>query len=74
MLNVYNPTDYALKFYPLISGTSQAVGIAPLMGNEFLNAGGATFNLNANGYLGKEHSFDDAIEYISSSTLSDMIF
>lgn len=74
VLNVYNPTDYALKFYPLISGTSQAVGIAPLMGNEFLNAGGATFNLNANGYLGKEHSFDDAIEYISSSTLSDMIF
>ena len=44
------------------------------MGNEFLNAGGATFNLNANGYLGKEHSFDDEIEYISSSTLSDMIF
>lgn len=74
VLNVYNPTDYALKFYPLISGTSQAVGIAPLMGNEFLNAGGATFNLNANGYLGKEHSFDDAIEYISPSTLSDMIF
>ena len=74
VLNVYNPTDYALKFYPLISGASQAIGIAPLMGNEFVNAVGETFNLNANAYLGKEHSFDDAIEYVSTTTLSDMIF
>ena len=74
VLNVYNPNDYALKFYPLISGTSQAVGIAPLMGNEFMNAVGETYNLNANSYLGKEHSFDDAIQFISSTTLSDMIF
>ena len=73
-LNVYNPTDYALKFYPLISGTSQAIGIAPLMGNEFVNAVGETFNVNANSYLGKEHSFDEAIECVPSTTLSDMIF
>ena len=74
VLNLYNPNDYALKFYPMISATSQAMGIAPLWGQEFTNAVGATFNINTNSVLGKEHSFNDAFPLIPSTTLADAVF
>lgn len=73
-LHLYNPSDYALRFYPLVSGASDAMGVAPLSGAEFPNAAGATFNLNVNGVLGKEHSFIDAIQVVPADTLANLVF
>lgn len=74
VLNVYNPVDFALKFYPAISSSPLAVGVAPLRGHEFPNAVGSIYNLNASGVLGKTHSFQDAVSAIPSETLVNLLF
>ena len=74
VLNMYNPNDGALHFYPLVSGTSQAQGVAPLTGSEFPSASGATYNLNMNATLGKEHTFVGALSLFPSQTLATILF
>ena len=74
VLNMYNPNDGALHFYPFVSGTSQAQGVAPLTGSEFPSASGATYNLNMNATLGKEHTFVGALSLFPSQTLATILF
>lgn len=74
VLNVYNPNDFALKFYPFVPGSFQAMGVAPLWGGEFVSASDSTYNINASGALGKEHSFDDSISLIPSNLLANTVF
>ncbi len=74
VLNMYNPNDGALHFYPFVSGTSQAQGVAPLTGSEFPSAYGATYNLNMNATLGKEHTFVGALSLFPSQTLATILF
>ncbi|MGN0930819.1 MAG: hypothetical protein ACI4NP_03795 [Thermoguttaceae bacterium] len=74
VLNMYNPNDGALHFYPFVSSTAQAQGVAPLTGNEFPSASGATYNLNMNAALGKEHTFVGALSLFPSQTLATILF
>ncbi|MBQ9127352.1 MAG: hypothetical protein IJY15_06280, partial [Thermoguttaceae bacterium] len=70
VLNVYNPYDFALKYYRHVSETrSDAQGVAPLRTGVFPNAVGKTFNVNSNPTLGKRHNFVDAIWTVPSQTL-----
>ena len=74
VLNMYNPNDGALHFYPFVSGTVQAQGVAPLTGGEFPSAYGATYNLNMSATLGKEHTFVGALSLFPSQTLAAILF
>ena len=74
VLNMYNPSDGALHFYPFVSGTVQAQGVAPLTGGEFPSAYGATYNLNMSATLGKEHTFVGALSLFPSQTLAAILF
>ncbi len=70
VLNVYNPNDFALKYYRHVSETrSDAQGVAPLRTGVFPNAVGNTFNVNSNPALGKRHNFVDAIWTVPRQTL-----
>ena len=72
-LNVYNPTDFALKYYRHVSETrSDAQGSAPICPQVFPNAVGKTSNLNVNSALGKKHSFVDALGTIPARTLGEL--
>ena len=61
VLNLYNPVDYALHYYPAVANRSQALGIAPASNEEFPNAWGNIYNINVSGALARKHSFSDAI-------------
>ena len=61
VLNVYNPRDFVLKFYPAVAGGAQALGIAPVANEAFPNAGGRVYNLDVQTVLNREHSFEDAL-------------
>ena len=61
VLNLYNPVDYALHYYPAVANRSQALGIAPAPNEEFPNAWGNIYNINVSGALARKHSFSDAI-------------
>ena len=74
VLNMYNPSDGALHFYPFVSGTVQEQGVAPLTGGEFPSAYGATYNLNMSATLGKEHTFVGALSLFPSQTLAAILF
>ncbi|MBQ2789055.1 MAG: alpha/beta hydrolase, partial [Thermoguttaceae bacterium] len=75
VLNVYNPNDFALKYYRYVSETrSDAQGVAPIRAGLFPNAVGKTFNVNSNPALGKRHSFVDAIGIVPTQTLGDLAF
>lgn len=70
VLNVYNPFDFALKYYRHVSETrSDAQGVAPLRTGVFPKAVGKTFNVNSNPALGKRHNFVDAIGTVPRQTL-----
>ena len=70
VLNVYNPYDFALKFYRHVSETrSDAQGVAPLRAGVFPNATGRTFNINSSPALGKRHAFVDAIGTVPTQTI-----
>jgi len=74
-LNVYNPTDVALKYYRHVSETrSDAQGVAPIRVGVFPNAVGKTFNVNSNPALGKRHNFVDAIRTVPRQTLGALAF
>ena len=74
VLNVYNPADLALHYYPFISETfSQAQGAMPLFGNGFVNASGNTYNLNVCASLGRQHSFIEGIQSVPSNMLIDAL-
>ena len=75
VLNVYNPNDFALKYYRHVSETrSDAQGVAPVRAGVFPNAVGKTFNINSNPTLGKRHSFVDAIGTVPTQTLGALAF
>ena len=75
VLNVYNPNDFALKYYRHVSETrSDAQGVAPLRAGVFPNAVGKTFNINSNPALGKRHAFVDAIGTVPTQTLGALAF
>ena len=74
VFNMYNPNDGVLHFYPFVSSTAQAQGVAPLTGSEFPFASGATYNLNMNAALGKEHTFVGALSLFPSQTLATIVF
>ncbi|MBR5243760.1 MAG: alpha/beta hydrolase [Thermoguttaceae bacterium] len=75
VLNVYNPRDFALKYYRHVSETrSDAQGVAPLRTGVFPNAVGKTFNINSSSALGKRHAFVDAIGTIPTQTIGALAF
>ncbi len=75
VLNVYNPADRALRFYPAVSETrSTAQGVMPISGNAFVSAQGSTFNLNVSGSLGNEHSFQREIQSIPCNVIFNALF
>ena len=75
VLNIYNPADFALRYYPFISDTgSQAQGVYPITGSAFTGAVGSAFNINVSGAVGKEHSFTDEIQAVPCSVLIDALF
>ncbi len=75
VLNVYNPTDFALKYYRHVSETrSDAQGVAPVRYGLFPNAVGKTLNLNSRPVLGSRHSFVDALGTIPTQTLGELAF
>ncbi len=75
VLNVYNPNDFALKYYRHVSETrSDAQGVAPLRAGVFPNAVGKTFNINSNPALGKRHSFVDALGTVPTQTIGALAF
>ena len=75
VLNIYNPADFALRYYPFISDTgSQAQGVYPITGSAFTGAVGSAFNINVSGAVGKEHCFTDEIQAVPCSVLIDALF
>ena len=75
VLNIYNPADFALRYYPFVSDTgSQAQGVYPITGSAFTGAVGSAFNINVSGAVGKEHSFTDEIQAVPCSVLIDALF
>ena len=75
VLNLYNPADQALRYYPMISETSsQAQGVAPVAESTFPNAIGKTFNCNVNLGMGNKHSFTTEIQLVPYNILLDSIF
>ena len=75
VLNVYNPNDFALRYYRHVSETrSDAQGVAPLRSGVFPNAVGKTFNINSNPALGKRHAFVDAIGTVPTQTIGALAF
>ncbi|MBQ7814845.1 MAG: hypothetical protein IJ387_10185, partial [Thermoguttaceae bacterium] len=73
--NVYNPNDFALRYYRHVSETrSDAQGVAPLRSGVFPNAVGKTFNINSNPALGKRHAFVDAIGTVPTQTIGALAF
>ena len=61
VLNLYNPTDYALHYYPAVANRSQAQGIAPIPNQDFANAWGNLYNIDVSGTLARKHAFAEAI-------------
>ena len=75
VLNIYNPADFALRYYPFVSDTgSQAQGVYPITGSAFTGAVGSAFNINVSSAVGKEHSFTDEIQAVPCSVLIDALF
>ncbi|MBQ2789123.1 MAG: alpha/beta hydrolase, partial [Thermoguttaceae bacterium] len=75
VLNVYNPYDFALKYYRHVSETrSDAQGVAPLRVGVFPNAVGKTFNIDSSSALGKRHAFVDAVRTVPTKTLGALAF
>lgn len=73
LLNVYNPTDRALRFYPLLYGLHgpEAAGTKPLPQTVPLAEG--AFSINASCY-GPEHKFVKIIYAVPEQTLENLIF
>lgn len=75
VLNLYNPADGALRFYPAASETgSSAQGVCPIDGTPFTGAYGQTFNMNVNSVLRREHSYSDEIQSLPANVLIDALF
>ena len=74
VLNVYNPSDYALRYYPFISETrSSALGVAPICGAGFVNAEGRLFNMSSQSVVGRDHSFTDVIKCVPRELLLESL-
>ncbi|MDO5580879.1 MAG: hypothetical protein Q4G69_07065 [Planctomycetia bacterium] len=73
LLNVYNPRDRVLRFYPKMYGHSgpQATGTAPLPCTVPIPEGNLSINMS--GY-GPEHKFSHGLYAVPDSSLIDFIF
>ena len=76
VLNIYNPSDFALHYYPFVADAfgAKAQGTTPLIGVGFANAYGRTYNLNIRPCVGREHSFTDEINCTPVNVLVDALF
>ena len=76
MVNVFNPADSALNFYPLLYGPAgpQAIGVAPIdpstAAPSYKNR---LWSINSSGY-GAQHSFDNLLYSICDPLLGNMIY
>ena len=73
---VYNPTDKALKFYPLLYKGSRAtaMGVSPMNGAALPeNLRGRAWSVNAS-YLGPEHDFYQQLSAIGLERLAHLVF
>ena len=74
VLNVYNPSDYALRYYPFVSETrSSALGSSPICGRGFVNAEGRLYNMSSQSVMGREHSFCDVIKCVPRELLLESL-
>jgi len=75
VLNVFNPYDFALRYYPFVSDVrSESFGVRAVSNGVFPNAEGRTSNFDVSGSVGREHSFTDEIGSIPCETLVDFFF
>jgi hypothetical protein len=76
MVNVFNPSDNALHFYPLLYGAGgpQAIGVAPVDPStapaSFKNR---LWSINSSAY-GPQHNFDNLLYAICDPLLGNMIY
>lgn len=76
MVNVFNPADSALNFYPLLYGPAgpQAIGVAPIdPGTAAPSYKNRLWSINSSGY-GAQHSFDNLLYSICDPLLGNMIY
>ena len=76
MVNVFNPADSALSFYPLLYGPAgpQAIGVAPIdPGTAAPSYKNRLWSINSSGY-GAQHSFDNLLYSICDPLLGNMIY
>jgi len=75
VLNVFNPYDFALRYYPFVSDVhSDSFGVHAVSNDVFPNTEGRISNFDVSGSVGREHSFTDEIGSIPSETLVDFFF
>lgn len=76
MINVFNPADNALAFYPLLYGPAgpQAIGVAPVDPNTASAAyKDRLWSINSSGY-GAQHNFDNLLYSICDPLLGNIIY
>lgn len=76
MINVFNPIDNALGFYPLLYGPAgpQAIGVAPIDPNTAAPSyKNRLWSINSSGY-GAQHNFDNLLYSICDPLLGNMIY
>ena len=76
LLNVYNPTDKALKYYPLLykGYRTTAMGVAPMNTAALpANLSGHAWSINSSIY-GPEHRFNHLFAAVGDATWSKIIF
>ncbi|MDO5309770.1 MAG: hypothetical protein Q4G03_09840 [Planctomycetia bacterium] len=70
VVNLYNPIDFALHYYPWASDlSSSALGVAPVQGQTFPNSFGRVYNINVSSVVARKHSFVDTIYLIPNDLL-----
>ncbi|MBQ3387953.1 MAG: hypothetical protein IJG60_01915 [Thermoguttaceae bacterium] len=76
MVNVFNPVDSALRFYPLLYGPAgpQAVGVAPVDPNTAPTSyKDRLWSINSSAY-GPQHNFDNLLYSICDPILGNMVY
>ena len=76
MVNVFNPVDSALRFYPLLYGPAgpQAVGVAPVDPNTAPTSyKDRLWSINSSAY-GPQHNFDNLLYSICDPILGNLVY
>jgi len=75
VLNVFNPYDFALHYYPFVSNVrSDSLGVHAVTSEVFPNAKGRVNNFNVSETVGRKHSFIDEISTVPTETLMNFFF